>query len=346
MSDIVRLKTQTQIDNEAAVWTWRLDSGSLSAADRHDLDAWLREDGRHRRAFDELSRTWSALDRLAEQRQHDDAPAAALMRPEPRHRFYGARRYWQAAAAAVLVLALGAALWIARRPGTQVMSTAVGQQREVTLADGSRLTLNTNTLVAITLTPTRRDIYLRRGEAHFDVVHDASRPFFVHAGDAVIRDVGTQFEVRLNSARNIDVLVDEGQVEVRGPGATAGPAGAVRETAGAADGWVRALTAGEQLRIAGPRLEVMSVSPRQVADDLAWREGALVFQGEPLSQALTEVGRYTKTRIVLSGSNIASLPISGRFRTDDVPGFFKALQAALPVRVSQPEPGLVAVAPR
>ena len=341
MSDIVRLKTQTQIDNEAAVWTWRLDSGSLSAADRGDFDAWLREDGRHRRAFDELSRTWSALDGLAD-RAPDDAQVTALTRPERHHGFYGARRFWQAAA--VLVLAIGATLWIARRPGTQVMSTAVGQQRHVTLADGSELTLNTNTLVAITLTPTRRDVYLRRGEAHFDVVHNASRPFFVHAGDAVIRDVGTQFEVRLNSARNIDVLVDEGQVEVRGPGA--GPAGAEREAAGSADGWVRALTAGEQLRIAGPSLEVMTVTPRQVADDLAWREGALVFQGEPLSKALEEVGRYTRTRIVLTGSNIASLPISGRFRTDDVPGFFQALQAALPVRVSQPEPGLVAVAPR
>ena len=345
MSDIVRLKTQTQIDNEAAVWTWRLDSGDLSAAERGDLDAWLREDGRHRRAFDELSRTWSALDRLTERPQHE-APVPALLRAERRQGFHGARRYWQTAAAAVLVLALGAALWIARQPGTQVMSTVVGQQRQVTLADGSQVTLNTNTLVAISLTAARRDIYLRRGEAHFDVVHDASRPFFVHAGDAVIRDVGTQFEVRLNSARNIDVLVDEGQVEVRGPGAAAGPAGAEREAAGATDGWVRALTAGEQLHIAGPSLEVMSVSPRQVADDLAWREGALVFQGEPLSQALAEVGRYTKTRIVLTGPHIASLPISGRFRTDDVPGFFQALQAALPVRVSQPEPGLIAIAPR
>ena len=345
MSDIVRLKTQTQIDNEAAVWTWRLDSGSLSDSERRDLDVWLREDGRHRRAFQELGRTWSALDRLAERARHD-VQIVPLVHAERRRGFYGAKRYWQTAAAAVLVLSLAAVLWIARRPGTQLMSTAVGQQSHVTLADGSQLTLNTNTLVAITLAPTRRDIYLRRGEAHFDVVHDASRPFYVHAGDAVIRDVGTQFEVRLNSARNIDVLVDEGQVEVRGPGAAGGPAGAENETAGAAAGWVRALSAGEQLRIAGPRLEIMSVSPRQVADDLAWREGALVFQGEPLSQALTEVGRYTRTRIVLTGSDIASLPISGRFRTDDLPGFFQALQAALPVRVSQPEPGLVYVSPR
>src|SRR6185437_9155692 len=187
---------------------------------------------------------------------------------------------------AMLVIALGAALWVLRRPGMQIMSTAVGQHRRIALADGSQLTLNTDTLLAVKLTPERRDVYLRRGEAHFDVVHAAARPFYVHVGDAVIRDVGTQFEVRLHSDRDIDILVDEGRVEVRGP---------------VAADWVRALSAGEQLSINGPHLKVMSVSPRQVADELAWREGALVFDGEPLSQALAEVGRYTRTRIVLRG---------------------------------------------
>ncbi|MGH8180781.1 MAG: hypothetical protein ACRETR_07360, partial [Steroidobacteraceae bacterium] len=112
------------------------------------------------------------------------------------------------------------------------------------------------------------------------------------------------------------------------------------------DGWVRAVTAGEQLSIAGPDLKVMSVTPQQVADDLAWREGALVFGGEPLSQALAEVGRYTRTRIVLRGPDVAALRISGRFRVDDLPGFFRALQTALPVQVSQPQPGLVYIAAR
>ncbi len=227
----------------------------------------------------------------------------------------------------------------------QTLSTAVGQQRHVRLADGSELTLNTNTQLAVRLTAERREIYLRRGEAHFAVAHDARRPFFVHAGAAVIRDVGTQFEVRLRSNSDIDVLVNEGQVEVRGPGPTGS---GVPDGARAADaaGWVRALTAGEQLFITGPRLKVMAVSPRQVADDLAWRDGALVFDGQPLSQALAEVGRYTRTRIVIAGPKVASLHISGRFRTGDVPGFFRALEAALPVRVSQPEPGVVSIAAR
>lgn len=344
MSEIVRLKTQTQIDNEAAVWTWRLDSGELTSAERGRLEAWLREDVRHRRTFEELSHTWSALGHLSEAAHEEKI--AVFAPPQRRRRASGRKAYWQTAAAAVLVLGLGVALWIVRRPAMQIMSTAVGQQRHVTLADGTRLTLNTNTLLAVRLTAQRRDIYLRRGEAHFDVVHDASRPFFVHAGDAEIRDVGTQFEVRLNSDRNIDVLVDEGRVEVRGSGPAADSAAPDSSAPGGNAGWVRALSAGEQLLVTGPHLQVMPVSPQQIADDLAWRDGALVFQGEPLSEALTEVGRYTRTRIVLTGPKVASLRISGRFRTDDEAGFFQALQAALPVRVSRPVPGLVYIAAR
>lgn len=351
MSRIVRLKTQTQIDNEAAVWTWRLDSGELGTVERSELEAWLREDIRHRRTLEELGCAWSVLDRLAE---HVPANAnSAAPAPDRRWRLCGdpkpatprIRRYWQAAAAAVLLLGLGAVIWSARRPGPQVISTTVGQQRHVMLADGSRVTLNTDTRLAVKLTPRRRDVYLSRGEAHFDVAHDASRPFFVHAGDTVIRDIGTQFEVRLDSNRDIDVLVNEGQVEVRGPAATAGPVDR-GGTRGGNAGWVRALSAGEQLFIAGPHTELTSVSPQQIADDLAWRDGALVFEAEPLSQALAQVGRYTQARIVLTGPKVASLRISGRFRTNDVAGFFQALQAALPVRVSQPEPGVVYIRPR
>lgn len=342
MSDIVRLKTQTQIDNEAAVWTWRLDRGGLTDAERGELAAWLRQDARHRRAFDELGRTWSALERLRE-RQRPDGRSGELARRRP----WQLHRYWASAAAAVLVLAVGAALYLARPAGPQTFATAVGEQRHVELADGSQITLNTNTLLTVSLTPARRVIELRRGEAHFEVTHDAARPFLVHAGETLIRDLGTQFEVRMHPDHDVDVLVNEGRVEVEGAGAAAASAGghAGSGAAGSDTAWVRALTAGEQLRVAGPHLQLMTVSPQQIDDELAWREGALVFAGEPLSQAIPEVERYTRARIVLSGAEVGALRVSGRFRTNDVAGFFQALQEALPVRVTR-TPGLVTITAR
>jgi transmembrane sensor len=326
MSEIVRLKTQPEIDHEAAVWTWRLDSETLTDDDRSQLETWLRQDPRHRRALEELGRCFSVLDRLSEAPQED---LAAFAPERPWRALPGARAWW--AAAATLLLAFGAALWLELRSGITTWSTAIGQERQVSLADGSLITLNTNTLLEVRLTARRRDVYLERGEAHFEVDHDAARPFFVHAANTVIRDVGTQFEVRLRADHDVEVLVNEGRVEVQ---------------EGSVGGDAHELSAGEQMSIAGPHLKVMAVSPARIADELAWRNGALIFESEPLAQAVREVGRYTRSRIVLTSPQIASLRISGRFRTDDVPGFFEALQAALPVRVSRPGGGVIDVGPR
>src|SRR6202034_3836256 len=120
--------------------------------------------------------------------------------------------------------------------------TAAGQHRDVTLADGSIVSLNTNTIVETDLSRKLRQIYLRKGEAHFQVAHDRSRPFLVHAGDAVVRAVGTEFEVRLREDKHVEVLVNEGRVEVQAaPIAAANPSEPVRAAT------VRALSAGQQL---------------------------------------------------------------------------------------------------
>ena len=339
MSEVVRLKTQPEIDREAAVWTWRLDDEALDEGERARFEAWLREDPRHRRAHEELRRTWSALDDL----KHG-------VPPEARHGIPNAPPIPRAghlprlvAAAAVLVLAIGAALWLHGRPTVTRISTAIGEERHVALPDGSQVALNTHTALEVRFTPRRREVYLLRGEAHFEVRHDAHWPFFVHAAHTVVRDVGTQFEVRLRADRAVEVLVDEGRVQVQ---ERAGSAGSSTPGAGSTVRWVRSLRAGEQLSIAGPHPVIASLTPGRIADALAWRDGALVFQSEPLSRAVAEVARYTPERIVLADPRVAALRISGRFRTDDVRGFFAALKTALPVRVTQPSPGVVEIGAR
>jgi transmembrane sensor len=345
MSEIVKLRTRVDIDEEAAVWIWRMDSAAVVAADRQAYEAWLRQDPRHRRAAAALSTVWNALDGLAEAKRDEKIATFAQTAKLPL--LHHPRRWWFAAAAAFAAAAVGA-LWLQQGGELQTLATAVGQQRNVTLADGSIVTLNTNTIVETDLRRHSREIYLRKGEAHFQVAHDRSRPFLVHAGDAVVRAVGTAFEVRVLTDQHVDVVVDEGRVEVQAtalPPASPSPGTNVRARRNDAT-TVRALNAGERLSTASRDYAVTPVTPQQMSSELAWREGAIIFDGEPLSEAITEIERYTDARIVVSDPETARLRVGGRFRTGDMQEFFDALQTALPVSIRRTDGGVVFIDPR
>ena len=341
MSGIVRLRTRAEIDEEAAIWVWRMESAEKTASDQQAFDAWLRQDSRHRRALEELSQVWESLDGLAEAKRDERIATFtnAANAPVPR-----ARHPWWYAAAAMLALAVIGAVWLHNDSEIQTLATAVGQQRNVTLADGSLIALNTNTIVETNLSRSERNIYLRKGEAHFQVAHDRSRPFLVRAGDAIVRAVGTQFEVRVRADQHVDVVVNEGRVEVQAntpsPAALVKSATRVRTTAAT---MVRGVNAGQQLSTSNANFLVVPVSPEQLSSELAWREGAIVFDGEPLSEAISEIERYTDARIVISDPAIAALRVGGRFRTDDVQGILQGLAAALPVTIRRASDGLVYV---
>ena len=343
MSDVVKLRTRAEIDEEAAAWIWRMESGAVSGADPEEFEAWLRQDPRHRRAVDELSKVWEALDGLTEAQRGTPAtpgtdPHAAVLHRRP---------LWFAAAAAALVAAVGATLWLNKGSETQVVATAVGQHRNVVLADGTLVSLNTNTIVETNIGRRSRDIFLRKGEAHFEVAPDRSRPFLVYAGDAVVRAVGTEFEVRLRTDRHVDVLVTEGRVEVQPdapnpePGATTGAQAASIPVVR-----IRAVNAGEALSTATTNYPVIPMSPEQLSSELAWREGAVVFDSEPLAEAIAEIQRYTDSPIIISDPAITTLPVGGRFKTDDLQGFLDGLQAALPVTIRRTADGVVYIDPR
>ena len=328
MSEVVKLRTRVEVDEEAAVWAWRMESASVSAIDLQAHDMWLKQDPRHARAFRELSAVWRTMDGLAEAKRDEKIATFTQTPLRPPH------RYWRVCAAAA-VLIVGATLgtfWWARGGELQSVATAVGQQRSVTLADGSRVTLNTNTLVETNLRQRTRDIYLRKGEAHFQVAHDAARPFVVHAGDAVVSAIGTAFDVRVRPDQHLDVVVSEGWVDIRTSMPVSDPSALSTR---------HAVSAGQRMSTASPDMDVVPVSPQQLSRELAWREGAVVFDGKRLSEAVAEVERYTDTRITISDPANAALLVDGRFRTGDLQAFFDALEAALPVTVRHTPAGAV-----
>jgi transmembrane sensor len=344
MSEIVKLRTRADIDEEAAVWIWRMDSAAVAAADRQAFEAWLRQDPRHRRAAAALSAVWSTLDGLAEAKR--DEKIATFTNTAKLPLLHHPQRWWFAAAAVLAAVAVGA-IWLQQGSGeSQTLATAVGQQRNVTLADGSTVTLNTNTILETDLRRRTREIYLRKGEAHFQVAHDRSRPFLVHAGDAVVRAVGTAFEVRVLTDQHVDVVVDEGRVEVQATALPAASPNPASRTRAAAATTVRALNAGERLSTASRDYAVTPITAQQMSSELAWREGAIIFDGQPLSEAIAEIERYTDARIVVTDPEIARLRVGGRFRTGDVQEFFDALQTALPVSIRHTNAGLVFIDPR
>jgi transmembrane sensor len=350
LSEILKLRTRADIEEEAAQWVWRLDSASTGSAEQAAFDAWLRQDPRHRRAFNELSGVWNALDGLESAKGTLDGATPrspeleSFLDVDPRATRRMVLRF---AAAAPVLLAVGVGVfWMRAGNETQTLATAVGQQRNVTLADGSIITLNTNSIVETDLSPGLRQIYLRKGEAHFQVAHDRSRPFLVHAGDAVVRAVGTEFEVRLRPDQHVDVVVNEGRVEVQAAAPGSGPGPGPDPSGGPGRSSLRALRAGERLSTASADYSVQQVSAAQLSSEMAWREGAIIFDGQPLAAAIAEIERYTDARIIVSDPRTAALKVGGRFRTDDVQGFFAGLQSALPVTVRRTPDGVIYIDPR
>jgi transmembrane sensor len=138
------------------------------------------------------------------------------------------RRRWAvpfAAAAAVALAALGAFMWSAyERTGWHEYTTDFGGLSRIVLDDGSVVSLNTNSLMRVQITPELRHIVLERGEALFKVAHDKNRPFDVDAGTTTVRAVGTEFSVRVREpvaeaggGKAVEVLVKEGRVAIDPP---------------------------------------------------------------------------------------------------------------------------------
>lgn len=344
MSDVLKFRSLAELEEEAATWVWRLDDEDVSPEVHARFEQWLRRDPRHRRAFEELGGVWQSLDELAEAKR--DEKVATFVAEE--RRLYATavpkpargrlRRWAPWAMAASLAVMVGSLSWYQRGNESQTLATAVGQQRSATLADGSVVQLNTNTILETRFTRGQRVVHLEKGEATFTVARNPDRPFLVYAGNMVVRAVGTEFNVRIRETQDVEVIVTEGKVEV------APTAGVPTQAVAAAPESVVAasseLTAGQRFE-ATAASPVAQITPAAVSNTLAWREGAIVFDGVPLVNAIAELNRYTDTRLVVADASIHGLRVGGRFRTGDVDGFLKALTRAFPVTTRRTSDHLV-----
>jgi transmembrane sensor len=218
--------------------------------------------------------------------------------------------------------------------GKQVYETTIGQQRTVTLADGSAVQLNTHTRLEVQLNGKLRELHLVAGEALFTVAHDATRPFEVHVGEAVVRAVGTQFNIR-RDVRDTTVSVLEGTVLVSAistdESQTSPPNATAHDTPNPG---AQALTAGEQIRITA-RVGLDRLAQPNVQKAVAWRNRVLTFNGEPLATIAAEINRYNEELQIEVVGKARERQLIGVFSADDPESLVQFLSQQDDIRVER-----------
>jgi transmembrane sensor len=305
---------------EASVWIARLHSGEPDKTAIAGVKRWLRAHPMNQRALElctEIGEESANLRRITP--FATQVPAAAP------------RRYGLAsmAAAAMLVLAAGLFLWLA--PSAD-LATEVGEQRLVTLKDGTHVFLNTATRIAVKYDDTTRMVELKTGEALFDVAKKPTWPFIVKAGDRQIRALGTSFVVRRDETQTAVTLM-EGTVTVTADGSSPHehtvPAGS-SETPVVPQ--VFTLTPGQRLTFLAGQARLDKASRDKA---IAWRRGEIIFDDTPLSDAASELNRYSKDKLVVEQPAAQAMRVTGLFQTGDSLSFAHAVAQSYGLTVEE-----------
>jgi transmembrane sensor len=320
-------KSEEDIRAQAAAWFARLRAPD-GEKDRTAFDSWRNADSRHAAAYDRVSRRWQLNARLAE------SPIArrTRLRPSAWRRAKLDRPGVFMPMAAVLAIAVffgvrGITVSENRSGAASQFASATGQIRTVSLPDGSRVTLDTASSVTQLYTAGERRVRLDRGRARFDVVHNADRPFVVTVGSTRIMDLGTVFDVR-KSSEAVEVALLRGQVEVR-------------ETARVQPAVT--LLPGDRLVIPARLARPISRVAGQAAP--AWVTGMLDFRDVPLPSMLAEINRYSTRRVLLGDNRLASLRVTGAFKTSAPDDLAASLAALFKLRTHKDEHGNLILEP-
>lgn len=309
------------IERAAAAWFRRRDAG-LSPDAQREFAAWLAADPRHRVAYARLDTLWAMLDRVAV----DDLPSVSAAR--------GPRRFWPAvafaAAAAVVLAFLGWRDAGISRAQERTVVTGRGELERVELSDGSQVTLNTASTVAIRLGARERVVDLAAGEAAFAVAPDPARPFVVRVGSVHVQAVGTAFAIRRRDEA-VEVLVTEGRVRVFD-----GASGRNLLAAGAPAGDA-VLSAQQRAVVAAGsgRAEVSAVAPDAAARALAWQHKQLEFSEERLDRIAAEFNRYNRVQIVVADRELAAQTFGGKFPADEPAALVSVLEKTFRIAVER-----------
>jgi len=303
---------------QAAEWYACLRDGQASAAERAAWQAWLAAGEAHATAWryvQDISRAFEPVRSLPHPRETARHLHAAGDRLRSRRRALAGLALF---AGSGLVTALG---WRQAGLPAEVMAlgadhrTATGEQRQLALADGTQLWLNTASAVDIRFNAQERRIVLLTGEIFVATASDA-RPLRVQTPQGEMRALGTRFNVQLQGTAT-GLAVHEGAVEIR-----------------LATGRTLVVPAGRQAAFTQDAAEALHAAD---IDAAAWTEGTLVADNLPLGRVIGQLRRYRRGHLGVADA-VAGLMVYGNFPLHDTDTALHMLASALPVRIAQPLP--------
>jgi len=335
------------IEEAASKWVAAMDRG-LNSDEKEALENWLEQSPIHAEYMVKLAAVWDLMDVLApishllpldtpldEVEKELVRKAARQIDTRDTSDRWRDVRY---AAAACLFAATIATTWLVtsavQSPETvdlvysdpslssfsATYATDVGKYSEITLPDGSELKLNTNSKLVVEYTASERRINLQSGEAFFKVAKNPNQPFRVLAGNTAVTAIGTAFNVEIATESNIQVLVTEGKVVID-PINTSELANVTNfyKLEPDLDNGQVYLESWQQLTIdeQGNTSPIALLSEEQQDAPLAWQDGMLLFEGEPLSEAISEINRYTSKTFHITDQSIADILVGGYFKAND-----------------------------
>lgn len=311
-----------QAQDAAVRWIVAQEEPDWTEADQAQFDAWLAESVLNRVTYLRLEHSWREADRIG---SLGPALMPKTLRGDRRLR-HKMKLWLPLAAAASLIIAIALGLQVnPAKPTVEVVKakydTGIGGHKSIDLPDGSKVELSTRSVVRTAVGDTGRVVWLDRGEAYFEVAHDKSKPFVVYAGNRRVVVLGTKFSVRRNGDE-VTVVVREGSVrvdDIQNPEA-------IRSTT---------ITAGEIALTQNPGILVTAKSEERVENALAWRDGLLRLDQDPLSEVVAEFNRHNRQQLVVTDAEAASIRIGGIFPASRPADFARLLRDAYGLKIEE-----------
>jgi transmembrane sensor len=307
---------QNTTATQAAYWQAQLSSDLVTEQHRRDFEIWLAERPENKIAWLEINTFWAGLDSLTEADMSEvkNSPVTVFKAPGPIKPSSPFIRPALAIAASLLLMVS----LIYAQAGFYFAdyTTAPGRQRNVILADGSTIIMNTDTAISVDYSAQHRQITLHDGEAYFIVAPDANRPFEVLTHSGQVRALGTEFNIK---TRQKDVTVTVYQHAVR----VTAENGKTLES----------LSEGQQVAFSDNTLNPVISADLQRGK--AWRHQSMIFQDKPLAEVIEELNRYRSGRIIVMNNHIKTLPVTGVFATDDTNIALLTIEQSLPITLTK-----------